>query len=117
MGGRRREPAGELLGRGHPALQELEHRGGNVPATSSGRKLESIVVSKRWPPASGVTTFEGPMQRRHFLELLGLGVAGLALPSRGGAVSASSQLIIGQVLLAQLEDLDAARDGRAEQAR
>jgi hypothetical protein len=37
------------------------------------------------------------MQRRHFLELLGLGVAGLALPSRGGAVPASSQLIIGQV--------------------
>jgi hypothetical protein len=37
------------------------------------------------------------MRRRHFLELLGLGAAGLAFPSRAGAVPAASQLVIGQV--------------------
>ena len=37
------------------------------------------------------------MRRRQFLELLGLGAAGLAFPSRGRAVPASSQLVIGQV--------------------
>jgi len=37
------------------------------------------------------------MRRRHFLELLAMGAAGLALPSRSRAVPASSQLVIGQV--------------------